>query len=161
MYKRPESVLVVVYTVERKVLLLKRRNHPDFWQSVTGSLEWDEAALSAAARELKEETGIEAGAGLHDLGLEYRFAIFPEWRHHYAAGVDENRERVYALCLADEPPVRLSDEHTAYGWFGFAEAAAKVRSWTNRDVIERIAREPVAPEPRPPAGGGAGSGAER
>src|SRR3970282_1647166 len=37
--KLPVSVLVVVHTAQREVLLLARAARPDFWQSVTGSLE--------------------------------------------------------------------------------------------------------------------------
>ncbi len=36
-YKIPQSVLVVVYTVALDVLLLRRTEPDDFWQSVTGS----------------------------------------------------------------------------------------------------------------------------
>lgn len=140
-FKRPESVLVVVYTAAGQVLLLKRRNHPDFWQSVTGSLDWDEAPPLAAVRELREETGIEAGAALRDLAQQFRFTILPEWQHRYAPDVHENLERAYALRLSDMPPVRLSDEHTEYAWFSFAQAIAKVRSSTNREIIQRLARE--------------------
>lgn len=39
-YKRPVSVLVVIYAEDTKrVLMLQQRDDPDFWQSVTGSLE--------------------------------------------------------------------------------------------------------------------------
>lgn len=39
-YKLPVSVLVVIYAEDTKrVLMLQRRDDPDFWQSVTGSLE--------------------------------------------------------------------------------------------------------------------------
>lgn len=39
-YKLPVSVLVVIYAQDTKrVLMLQRRDDPDFWQSVTGSLE--------------------------------------------------------------------------------------------------------------------------
>jgi dATP pyrophosphohydrolase len=39
-YKRPISVLVVIYAQDTKrVLMLQRCDDPDFWQSVTGSLE--------------------------------------------------------------------------------------------------------------------------
>ena len=37
-YKRPESVLILVYTSQKDVLLLKRHNEKDMWQSITGSL---------------------------------------------------------------------------------------------------------------------------
>ncbi|MEO8122029.1 MAG: dihydroneopterin triphosphate diphosphatase, partial [Rhodoferax sp.] len=36
-YKIPESVLVVIYTPALDVLLIKRADAVDFWQSVTGS----------------------------------------------------------------------------------------------------------------------------
>lgn len=39
-YKQPVSVLVVIYAKDTgRVLMLQRRDDPDFWQSVTGSLE--------------------------------------------------------------------------------------------------------------------------
>jgi dATP pyrophosphohydrolase len=37
-FKLPVSVLVVIYAEDTKrVLMLQRRDDPDFWQSVTGS----------------------------------------------------------------------------------------------------------------------------
>ncbi|MCE1736838.1 NUDIX domain-containing protein, partial [Enterobacter hormaechei] len=57
-YKRPESVLVMIYAVDSKrVLMLQRRDDPEFWQSVTGSLEQDEKPREAALREVQEEVG--------------------------------------------------------------------------------------------------------
>ncbi|MDE2090244.1 MAG: NUDIX domain-containing protein, partial [Gammaproteobacteria bacterium] len=47
-YKRPVSVLVVVHTRAGEVLLLERRVPPGYWQSVTGSLRWNEAPAAAA-----------------------------------------------------------------------------------------------------------------
>ena len=35
-------VLVVVYTRAGKVLLLKRADMPEFWQSITGAMRWAE-----------------------------------------------------------------------------------------------------------------------
>ena len=43
-FKRPESVLVVIYTRSRECLLLERTQPSGFWQSVTGSLRWGETA---------------------------------------------------------------------------------------------------------------------
>lgn len=91
-YKRPESVLMVVYTRTGKVLLLKRANHPDFWQSVTGSLLWEETApFEAAVRELKEETGLTVDVRqLRDRQRTHRYAIFPHWRVWFAPAVTGN-----------------------------------------------------------------------
>jgi len=44
-YKRPESVLVVIYTARPEVLLLHRSDMPEYWQSVTGSLEDRETVI--------------------------------------------------------------------------------------------------------------------
>ena len=51
-YKRPVSILVVIYAQDTKrVLMLQRRDDPDFWQSVTGSVEEGETAPQAAMRD--------------------------------------------------------------------------------------------------------------
>lgn len=139
-FKRSESVLVVIYTRTGKVLLLKRADDPDFWQSVTGSLLWEETEpRQAAARELREETGFRATEGLRDLQLTYRYPILPKWRPRYAPEVRENTEHAFALELQAEILITVnSAEHADYGWFGFEAAAGKVASWTNREVILKL-----------------------
>lgn len=141
-YKRPESVLVVVHTREGRVLMLKRTDHPDFWQSVTGSLAWGEGARAAAERELAEETGLDATGALRDLGIEHVYKILPHWRHRYAADVTENLEHALALEVPAETDVTPNPaEHSAYQWLDWRAAAQKATSWTNRDVILAIARQ--------------------
>lgn len=139
-FKQPESVLVVIHTPKRAVLLLERRSPPGFWQSVTGSLEAGETPLAAAVREVAEETAIVASATtLHDWRQRNRFEIRPEWRHRYAPEVTHNVEHVFSLCLPEACPIRLADdEHVAYVWLPQQAAAAKVFSWTNRDAIMRL-----------------------
>ncbi|WP_096361276.1 dihydroneopterin triphosphate diphosphatase [Sulfuricaulis limicola] len=156
-FKRPESVLVVVYTVTGKVLLLKRAGEGDLWQSVTGSLKWEETeSRQAAVRELREETGLDA-AGLRDAGQANRYSILPQWRHRYAPEVKENTEYVYFLALPAEKVITLnSAEHTEYGWYSFDEAASKVFSWTNREAILKV-KNSYSPSPAQ-AGEGKGRG---
>lgn len=147
-HKRPESVLVVVYTRSGKVLLLRRADHPDFWQSITGSMEWgDEQPAETAARELREETGITAApAAFTDWKLRHRYVIYPQWRYRYAPGVTENTEHFFSLELPDEQAVTLSpDEHSEYAWVPFAEAVERVFSWTNRDALLLLMKERAAP----------------
>jgi len=136
-YKRPESVLVVVHTRDGEFLLLQRREPAQFWQSVTGSLNWDERnPAHAARRELREETGIEAGPDLRDWGRTHRFPILPAWRARYAPGVTCNVEHVFSLLLPAPVPVVLNpDEHVAWRWLPAAAAAALASSETNRAVI--------------------------
>lgn len=137
--KRPESVLVVVYTIAGEVLLLRRVRPPDFWQSVTGSLRWDEAdPLVTARRELAEETGLRGELSIVDCDWSQRFPIKPEWRARYGPGVTENLEHVFRLELPESRPIVLSPhEHSDYLWLPRDQAAERTASWTNRDAILR------------------------
>jgi len=136
--KRPESVLVLVATRAREVLLLERVRPTGFWQSVTGSLEWSEDATAAAHRELAEETGIVAGT-VEDLRIGARFYIRSEWRERFGPGVRENREHWFRLWLDATVPVRLSREHARAEWLPARQALDRVGSWSNRIAIERFA----------------------
>ena len=59
--KIPESVLVVIHTIDLQVLLIERVDKENFWQSVTGSKDTlEESTHATAVREVMEETGIDA-----------------------------------------------------------------------------------------------------
>lgn len=140
-FKLPVSVLVVVHTATREVLLLERAARPGYWQSVTGSLDWPEEPLArAAAREVLEETGIEAAAGtLSQWNVVNTFEIYLHWRHRFAPGVTHNTEHVFGLALPRRMPVTLAvDEHVAFAWLPWQEAAEKCFSWSNRDAIRML-----------------------
>ena len=118
-FKIPESVLVVIHTPEREVLLIERADNPGFWQSVTGSKDAvDEPLLETAVREVLEETGIAAApAQFRDWGLSNVYEIYPVWRSRYAPGVTHNTEHVFSLCLPRACEVTLNpEEHTAWQW---------------------------------------------
>ena len=137
-YKLPVSVLVVVHTEALEVLLLERAARAGFWQSVTGSLDrLDEPLEGAAAREVEEETGISAAAGrLSRWNVSNTFEIYARWRHRFAPGVTHNTEHVFGFTLPGRMPVTLSpQEHVAFQWLPWREAAEKCFSWSNRDAI--------------------------
>jgi len=137
-HKIPRSVLVVIYTADLLVLMLERAGWPGFWQSVTGSIDHeDELLIETAAREVREETGIDASHyWLQDWGIENRFEIFKQYRSRYAEGVTHNQEHVFGLELPAILPVRLEPtEHLRYEWLPWNEAAERTLSWTNRDAI--------------------------
>jgi dATP pyrophosphohydrolase len=139
--KLPFSVLVVVHTAEMEVLLLERAARPGFWQSVTGSLDSpQELHEAAAARELREETGIDAPlARLRRWNVAYTFEIYPQWRHRFAPGVTHNTEHLFSVELPERAPVTIAPlEHTAFAWLPWGEAAEKCFSWSNRDAIRMI-----------------------
>ena len=136
-YKTPESVLVVVHTDER-VLLLQRADNPCFWQSVTGSLEVNETPEMTAKRELCEETSI-IHAQLTDAQLQHCYAIHPSWRHRYHPSVRENKEHVFFAKLDAVTKIVLSPkEHLAYQWLSPEEAVEQCFSETNKDAIRRV-----------------------
>lgn len=137
----PLSVLVVIHTANLRVLLLERAMRPGYWQSVTGTLDWPEEPLeAAAAREVKEETGIDAASGrLLRWNVANTFEIYLHWRHRFAPGVTHNTEQVFGLELAGPVPIRIApDEHTAFAWLPWQEAAEKCFSWSNRDAIRML-----------------------
>ena len=137
-FRRPESVLIVIYTAGGEFLLLERRRPPGFWQSVTGSLEWGETADAAARRELVEETGIIQGR-LCNLQWTQVYEILPSFGKKYAPGITRNLEHAFALKLPERVPVSLSDsEHVRYRWSNAADAIATVSSSTNRAVIANL-----------------------
>jgi len=144
-FRRPESVLVIVHTVELECLLLERVSPAGFWQSVTGSLEWDETPAAAAAREVLEETGL-APDGLRDAGVTRQFPILPQWRSRFAPDVDANTEHLWYLPLPARQQVTLNPtEHRAYRWLPLDFAIEAASSWTNREGLERLARSSAGP----------------
>jgi dihydroneopterin triphosphate diphosphatase len=136
-YKVPVSTLVVIYTPALEVLLLERADRPGYWQSVTGSQEPGEALEATAAREVLEETGLDARAyGLRRWNLQNVFEIYAVWRHRYEPGVTHNTEHVFGLRVPSRLPVRVAPgEHLGFEWMGWRAAAERVFSWTNRKAI--------------------------
>ncbi|WDZ96414.1 dihydroneopterin triphosphate diphosphatase [Herbaspirillum sp. WKF16] len=155
-YKIPESVLVVIHTAQREVLLIERADKPGFWQSVTGSKDTPEEDLSETARrEVQEETGIlvrapgvESGHGegrrlpaenLRDWQLSNIYEIYPVWRHRYAPGVTKNTEHVFGLLVPRDIPITLAPrEHTRHEWLPLREAADRCFSPSNAEAILQL-----------------------
>lgn len=138
-FKRPESVLVVVYTDRGEVLMLNRTRPKGFWQSVTGSLKWGEGVRQAAERELLEETGLRASGRLRDARRTERFPILPAWRGRFAPSSHYNREHLFYLRLTSRRTIRLNPrEHSELRWLPISQAARLASSWTNRDAILRL-----------------------
>jgi dihydroneopterin triphosphate diphosphatase len=142
-WKIPESVLVVIHTPALDVLLIRRADADDFWQSVTGSKDSEgEVPALTAAREVEEETGIACGSGtelarqLVDWNLQNIYEIYPRWRSRYAPGITHNTEHLFGLCVPDRLTPRLDPrEHTAWRWLPYREAADACFSPSNAEAI--------------------------
>ena len=149
MFKIPKSVLVVIYTPELYVLLIRRADaRSDYWQSVTGSKDYArETFRHTAQREVWEETGIDCRTGtalsssLVDWHLENIYDIYPAWLKRYAPGVTRNVEHVFGLCVPLGTSVRLSSrEHTAAQWLPYLAAADMAGSYSNAEAILMLPR---------------------
>jgi dATP pyrophosphohydrolase len=140
-YKIPVSVLVVVYTPALDVLLLERADRPGFWQSVTGSQDAEgELLRDTAVRELREETGLDAGRyELSDWRKQNRYEIYRRWRSRYAPDVTHNTEHVFGLQVPQRVDVALAPrEHLRYEWLPWRDAAERVFSSSNADAIREL-----------------------
>jgi len=141
-YRRPESVLVVVFTDAADVLLLRRSLPFVFWQSVTGSLQSGESARDAAVRELREETGLTDEGRLSCSDLSRSFEIDPRWRDRYAPGISRNEEFEWRYRLRRRPEIRIdNDEHSSWRWRHIDEAIETVWSWTNKEALQKLRDE--------------------
>jgi dATP pyrophosphohydrolase len=146
--KIPLSVLVVIHSPDKQVLLIERADKPGYWQSVTGSKDsLDEPLADTCVREVEEETGIVIGSAavprsaLRDWCLRNVYEIYPVWRHRYAPGVTHNTEHVFGLTVPPGTPVRLNPrEHLRFGWWPWREAADRCFSPSNAEAILQLPR---------------------
>lgn len=135
-------MLVIVYTDDARVLLLKRRAPFEFWQSVTGSLNPGETPEDAARRELLEETGLRLEGSLVDSGHSRTFEIDPRWRDRYPPGVTHNKEFEWRYRLHLPLDITIDpEEHSAYRWVTIDDAIDIVWSWTNKQALEALRSE--------------------
>lgn len=136
--KYPVSALVVLHDSDGNILLIERTAPAGFWQSVTGSIEPEDATIAdTARREVWEETGIQLSAGqLIDWHDSTVYEIYHHWRHRYPPGIFENREHIFSAEIPRNSTITLQPrEHIAYAWFSAADAAEKVFSPSNRRAI--------------------------
>jgi dihydroneopterin triphosphate diphosphatase len=72
----------------------------------------------------------------------YTFEIYRQWRHRFAPGVVQNVEHLFVLELPQAIPVRIApDEHVAFQWLPWQQAAARCFSWSNRDAIVMLGEQ--------------------
>jgi len=134
----------VIYKLNGEVLLIERADRTNFWQSVTGSLDFPGENLAlAASREVLEETGIDVvrlpPGALQDMHHQIKYEIYPAWRHRYAPGVLENTEHWFSLEVPENIKVVLAPrEHVAHQWLPYREAIEKCFSPSNGEAILRL-----------------------
>ena len=139
-YKNNQSVLVVIYAKDtNRVLMLQRQDDPDFWQSVTGTIESGETPKNTAIRELWEEVRLEISensTALFDCKESIEFEIFPHFRYKYAPNVTHCHEHWFLLAVEQEFEPILS-EHLAYQWVSPEQAIQMTKSSNNAEAIRK------------------------
>lgn len=133
-------MLVVIFDRQHRVLLLQRDDDPNFWQSVTGTLEDGETPVQTALREVEEETGInltDLGHPLLDRRQVNQYEIRSSWLHRYAPGTKINTEYVFSVQVTGDEPISLT-EHLSYEWLPKSEAMQRVWSPSNKQAIEKF-----------------------
>ena len=143
-YRIPQSALTVIFNQSGQVLVMQRNDDPQFWQSVTGTLEQGEKPIETAKREVLEETGIDINQfsyQLIDCFKTNTYEIRDRWKHRYPPDTPFNTEHVFALKVTDGQAITLT-EHSAYLWLDKPLAMQKVWSDSNREAISLFVPDP-------------------
>jgi len=112
------GVIIYVFDEDGHVLLFRRKNPPfaGYWEAPGGKVMFLESLKSAAIRELREETGIEAREDE---------LLFVDLMEHI---IEPDYHRVlvsYAVKVHGNIEIRLS-EHDEYGWFSMDNLPEKL-----------------------------------
>jgi dihydroneopterin triphosphate diphosphatase len=131
----PFEVFVFVRRGEEYLILRRSERQGGYWHCVAGGLEPGESYSEAAARELLEETGLDAAP--QDLGRPYDYEL-EEWEPRYEPGAD----RIHVECfLVEAPPgwePELDWEHDAYRWCLLPEATELLYWPGPREVLQGL-----------------------
>jgi len=138
------SVSIFILKPEERgteVLLLRRTGYlAGLWCQVAGKIEPGEKAWQTALREVREETGLEVTQlwsadiceQFYEVGKEC-VTIVPAFVGH----------------VPHDAKVILNDEHDAFKWVGFEEAAAMLSFPGQRKALAAVKAEFVDSEPNP------------
>ncbi len=147
-WRRPDEVAVVVRRLcadgWEYLVVLRAPHKLGYWHLVAGGVEWGEEPGAAAARELREETGLEAAPSRLPLELSY---LLGDDSEEIRARFEPGTERVTLHgFVADAPrgwePV-LDDEHVEARWLP-ADVAEAILAYPEPQQMLRAAAKTSA-----------------
>ncbi len=137
-----QSGIIEAHIIRRKgeateFLLMKRAEteiYPGLWQMVSGRINPDERAYTAAIRELKEETGL----------VPSKMWVVPTVNSFYYPKDDSvTMIPVFLFEVPYESAVQLSEEHTDYLWTD-ADTALERLAWPGQRNAVSIISEYIS-----------------
>lgn len=131
----PYEAFVLVRRGGEYLVLHRAPEQGGYWHCVAGGLEAGETYAEAAARELREETGLEGP--VVDLGRRFVYRL-EEWEPRYTPESGE----IHVECfLAEAPPgwePSLDREHDDYRWC-VADDGAALLFWPEpRELLQEL-----------------------
>lgn len=133
--KQPKiSVALIIENDKGKFLAQERLKQPyyGFWGRPTGKIRWGETMLEAAARELKEETGLSA---------TLRVAGFYHKMDYDTTTADLLEDKIFVLIHGTNPKGTLLTDGEGFHneWLSDSEFATKEKSFASVKTITRLA----------------------
>ncbi len=145
-YRRPDKVIVYLYRRlqmgQVEYLLMQRAPSAragSIWQTVVGAARWGEELVEAARREVYEETGLTRLQGITAIGYAFSFSLSSAVKtSDYPPDTGEIHNTVFAAEVVSNRPIRISDEHIAYGWFPYGEALRRIHWPEEREALRLL-----------------------
>ena len=138
--RQPHEVLVIVRRGTEFLVLHRVPAGGAYWHVVAGAVEPGESALEAAARELREETGLTAAVA--ELGRSFVYPLAEETaavRALFSPDVTEVRVECFAAVAEAGWEPQLDEEHDEYRWCTADDAEALLFWPEPREVLRAVA----------------------
>lgn len=134
----PKQVLIIPYRIINKKVeyCIFRRKDIQVWQWISGGVEdIDKDMISAAKREIYEETGILDDVNI--IGLE-GFTKIPVVNivKEFKWGEDVFYSEEYSFAVNfEDKKIKISDEHSEYKWTSYDKAKTLLKYDSNKSAL--------------------------
>ena len=113
----------------------------DYWHLVVGVVEDGETFAEVAARELREETGLEAP--VVDVRMPQGYRVPDEMRSEYLTGVNQVAIENFTVEVPMGWEPVLNEEHDSYKWLTRDDAVA-IAHWPETKEVLTVLAESTA-----------------